>query len=40
MNQIEVKNIFGWLDEITQKKSHPDSFSQKSWDNYRKESFL
>jgi hypothetical protein len=34
MNQIEVKNIFGWLDEITVKKSHPDSFSEKSWDNW------
>lgn len=34
MSQIEVKNIFGWLDEITVKKSHPDSFSQKSWDNW------
>ena len=34
MSQIEVKNIFGWLDEITVKKSHPDSFSEKSWDNW------
>ena len=34
MSQIEVKNIFGWLGEITVKKSHPDSFSQKSWDNW------
>ncbi len=34
MNQIEVKNIFGWLDEITVKKSHPDSFSQKSWEKW------
>jgi len=34
MNQTEVKNIFGWLDEITVKKSHPDSFSEKSWDNW------
>lgn len=34
MSQIEVKNIFDWLDEITVKKSHPDSFSEKSWDNW------
>ena len=34
MSQTEVKNIFGWLDEITVKKSHPDSFSEKSWDNW------
>ena len=34
MSKIEVSNTFGWLDEITVKKSHPDSFSQKSWDNW------
>lgn len=34
MSKIEVSNIWGWLDEITVKKSHPSSFSQKSWDNW------
>jgi hypothetical protein len=34
MPKTEVKNIFGWLDEITVKKSHPDSFSEKDWDKW------
>ena len=34
MSKIEVSNTFGWLDEITVKKSHPDSFSEKSWNNW------
>jgi hypothetical protein len=34
MSQIEVKNIWGWLDEITVKKSPPENFSQSSWDNW------
>ena len=34
MSQIEVKNTWGWLDEITVKKSHPNTFSQSSWDNW------
>ena len=34
MSKTEVKNIFGWLDEITVKKSHPDSFSEKDWDKW------
>jgi hypothetical protein len=34
MTQIEVKNIFGWLDEITIKKSPPENFSQASWDKW------
>ena len=35
MAKDDIQNTFGWLDEITVKKSHPDSFSQKSWDNWR-----
>ena len=34
MDKIEVSNIFGWLDEITVKKSHPNSFSEASWDKW------
>jgi hypothetical protein len=34
MPKTEVKNIFGWLDEITVKKSHPNSFSEKDWDKW------
>ena len=34
MSKIEISNTFGWLDEITVKKSHPDSFSEKSWDKW------
>lgn len=34
MTQIEVKNIFGWLEEITVKKSPPENFSQASWDKW------
>ena len=34
MEQIEVKNIFGWLEEITYKKSPPENFSQSSWDKW------
>ena len=34
MNKREIKNIFGWLDEITVQKSPVDSFSNKSWDNW------
>jgi hypothetical protein len=34
MSQIEVKNIWGWLDEITVKKSPPENFSQSSWDKW------
>jgi hypothetical protein len=34
MDKQEVSNIFGWLDEITLKKSHPDSFSEASWDKW------
>ena len=30
----EIKNVFGWLNEITVQKSSPDSFSDKSWDNW------
>ena len=34
MPQIEVKNIFDWLEEITVKKSPPENFSQSSWDKW------
>tara|TARA_R110002153_G_scaffold145644_1_gene296994 strand:+ start:2187 stop:2627 length:441 start_codon:yes stop_codon:yes gene_type:complete len=34
MDKREVSNIFGWLDEITLKKSHPDTFSESSWDKW------
>ena len=34
MAKADIQNTFGWLDEITVKKSHPNSFSQKSWDNW------
>ena len=34
MNKREIKNIFGWLNEITVQKSHINSFSDKSWDNW------
>ena len=34
MNKREIKNIFGWLNEITVQKSPPESFSNKSWDNW------
>jgi hypothetical protein len=34
MSQIEVKNIFDWLEEITYKKSPPSNFSQASWDKW------
>ena len=34
MSQIEVKNIFDWLEEITVKKSPPENFSQASWDKW------
>ena len=34
MVKADVSNIFEWLDEITIKKSHPNSFSQNSWDNW------
>jgi hypothetical protein len=34
MAQIEVKNIFDWLEEITYKKSPPSNFSQASWDKW------
>jgi len=32
MTKKEVKNIFGWLNEITVQKSPLDSFSEKSWE--------
>ena len=34
MSKKEIKNIFGWLDEITVQKSPSESFSNKSWDNW------
>tara|TARA_Y100001963_G_scaffold159891_1_gene266040 strand:- start:2375 stop:2815 length:441 start_codon:yes stop_codon:yes gene_type:complete len=34
MNKREIKNIFGWLNEITVQKSPISSFSDKSWDNW------
>lgn len=34
MGKTEISNIFGWLDEITLNKSHPDSFSESSWDKW------
>ena len=34
MSKIEVKNIFGFLEEITVKKSPPENFSQSSWDKW------
>ena len=34
MSQIEVKNIFDFLGEITVKKSPPENFSQASWDKW------
>jgi len=34
MDKIEIENIFDWVGEITTKKSHPDSFSEKSWDKW------
>jgi len=32
VGKADVKNTFEWLDEITVKKSHPNSFSPGSWD--------
>jgi len=29
-----MKNIFDWLNEITLKKSHPDSFTDQDWDTW------
>lgn len=29
-----IKNIFGWLEEITLKKSPPSTFTQKDWDTW------
>jgi hypothetical protein len=34
MSQIEVNNIFGWLDEIMLHKHDPKDFSQSSWDKW------
>ena len=34
MSKKEIINIFGWLNEITVQKSPPESFSNKSWDNW------
>jgi len=34
MSQIEVNNIFGWLDEIMLHKHDPKDFSQESWDKW------
>ena len=34
MEGKEIKNVFGWLNEITTQKSSPDLFSDKSWDNW------
>ncbi len=34
MVEKEIKNVFGWLNEITIQKTSPDSFSDKSWDNW------
>ena len=34
MTGKEIKNVFGWLNEITIQKSSPDSFSAKSWENW------
>ena len=30
----QIKNIFGWLEEITVHKSPPSSLSEKSWENW------
>jgi hypothetical protein len=30
----DINDIFGWLEEITVKKSHPHSFSSKSWEKW------
>ena len=29
-----MKNIFDWLNEITYKKSHPDSFTEQDWETW------
>jgi len=34
MSQIEIKNIFGFLEEITVRKSPPENFSQASWEKW------
>ena len=34
MSQIEVKNIFDFLEEITVRKSPPENFSQSSWEKW------
>jgi hypothetical protein len=34
MSKIEISNIFEWLDEITIKKSHPNLFTENSWDKW------
>ena len=31
---IEIKNIFGWLDEIMVSKRDPANFSQESWEKW------
>ena len=30
----EIKNIWGWLNEITLYKTSPEEISQESWDNF------
>lgn len=34
MSQIEIKNTFGFLEEITVRKSPPENFSQASWEKW------
>ena len=34
MSQIEVKNIFGFLEEITVRKSPPENFTAASWEKW------
>tara|TARA_R110000796_G_scaffold75187_1_gene168749 strand:+ start:467 stop:907 length:441 start_codon:yes stop_codon:yes gene_type:complete len=34
MSQIEVKNIFGFLEEITLRKSPPEKFTASSWEKW------
>ena len=34
MSLLNPKNIFEWLNELTDKKSSLDSFEEKSWENF------
>ena len=32
--QKEINNLFEWLEEITNIKTHPNDISQESWDKF------